>query len=96
MRFGVIGRDGDSLRDEIDGGVVLPHLMGDHAKQMKRDGLIGVGLQDPSIDAFSLGQAARGVVAQSEVHGVLDGWRVLPEGTNRGLSRLCAADRLIG
>jgi hypothetical protein len=44
MRLGVIGLDGKDLRDEINGNVVIPHLMGDHTKQMQGDRLIGVGL----------------------------------------------------
>ena len=44
MRLGVIWLDGEGLRDEINGGVVYSHLMGNHTKQMQGDRLIGVGL----------------------------------------------------
>ena len=55
MRFGVIGIDGDGLVDEIDGGVVVSNLMGDHTKQMQGDRLIGVGLQYLLVDALGFG-----------------------------------------
>ena len=44
MRLGVIGLDGKGFGDQIDSDVVLPHLMGDYAKQMQGDRLIGVAL----------------------------------------------------
>ena len=44
MRLGEVEHDGESLRDEINGFVVRAHLMGNHAKHMQGDRLIGVGL----------------------------------------------------
>ena len=73
MRLGVIGRNDEGLRYEINGGVVFFHLMGNHAKQMQGARLIGVALQYLLIDALGLAQATRGVVPQCEVHGFLDG-----------------------
>ncbi len=73
MRLGVIGLDGEGPRDEINGKIVFSRLMGDHTKLMQGDRLIGVGLQYLLIDAFSLRQATRSVVLQSEVYGFLDG-----------------------
>ena len=44
MRLGEVELDGESLRDEINGFVVRAHLMGNYAKHMQGDRLIGVGL----------------------------------------------------
>ena len=81
MRLGVIGLDGDSLRDEINGGVVFSHLMGNHTKQMQGDRLIGVGLQYLLIKGLSLRQPARSVVLHGEGQNFLDF-----RGNARGLS----------
>jgi len=44
VRLGEVELDGESLRDEINGFVVRAHLMGNYAKHMQGDRLIGVGL----------------------------------------------------
>ena len=73
MGIGVVGLDGECPGDEINGIIIIPHLMGDNTKQMQGDGLIGVGLQYPLIAALSLRQATRNVVLHSEVEALLYG-----------------------
>ena len=67
MRLGVIGLDGEGLRDEINGNVVFPHLKGDQSKQMQGDRLTGIGLQYLLYNALSLGKAPRSVVLHGEI-----------------------------
>ncbi len=44
VRLDEIGRDGKGLGNQINGNVVVAHLVGDHTQQMQGDRLIGVGL----------------------------------------------------
>ncbi len=76
MRLDVIGLDGEGLRDQFDGHVVLTHLMGDHTEKMQRERLIGVGLQYLLINALGLRQATLIVMPQGKVQGLLDVWGI--------------------
>jgi len=67
VRIGVISLNVDGFCYEINGGVVVSYLMGNHTKQMQGDRLIGVDLQYLLIDAFSLRQTTRSVMLHGEV-----------------------------
>jgi len=71
MRLGIAWPDGESSGEQLDGNVVFPHLVGDDAKQMQSDRLLGIGLQYPLINTLGLRQAARTMVLNGEVQGLL-------------------------
>ena len=62
VRLDVIRIDGEGPRYEINGNVVFPHLMGDHAEQMQSDRMIAVGMQYLLIESLSLRYATRRAV----------------------------------
>jgi len=66
--------DGERLGDEVHGNVVLAHLMGDRADQVECGGMVRIGFQDLPVESLGLGQAARAMVLDSEVQGLLDAW----------------------
>ena len=78
MRIGVIGLDNEGLRDEVDGTIVFSRLMGNDTKEIQGDGLVGIGLQDPLIDALGLGKTTLGMVPHPKVYGLLEGRASFP------------------
>ena len=63
-------------------------LMGGLAQQMQGDGLIGVGLQYPPVNALGFRQTAGAVMLDGDGQGFLDGLRLLPGGRLRLPRRL--------
>ena len=70
--MGDVRIDRDRSLDQIDAGVQSPGLVGDHAEQVQRIGMIRLLIQHPAIDFLGLGKSSRPMVLDGQLHRLID------------------------